>query len=173
MIIVPVFTQVLLFGEGLISLNINSDAVISRNTVTRHIFPTWTHNSVGCFGLGFTPNWHKYQTEGPSLLNLGDQRLPSLTAGSLSHCLRVVVEWWLLFFSLSVLLPSCIFFFFFLATWYFVIWKLNDTLISSTNGKLSTWNLVNLNEVKCSFCQCTYFETSCQCNSFAFTFSYL
>lgn len=165
LITAPALTQVLLFSGGLISLNINSDAVTSKNTLTRDIFPTWMHNSVGCFGLGFILTWQKCQTEGPSLfLNFGDQRLPSLTAGSLIHCLRVVVEWWLLFFFLFILLPSR-FFFFSLAVWYFVIWKLNDTLISSTNGKLSTWNLVNLKEVKCSFCQCTYLETSCQCNS--------
>lgn len=122
------------------------------------------HNSVGSFGLGFILSWHKCQTEGPSLfLNLRDQRLPSLTAGSLIHSLTQhgVVAFFLLSFYTSSLLHLL----FFLAIWYFLIWKLNDTLISSTNGKLSTWNLVNLKEVKCSFCQCTYLETSCQCNS--------
>lgn len=113
LIIAPVFTQVLLFSEGLISLNINSDAVTSKNTLTRDIFPTWMHSSVDCCGLGFILTWHKCQNEGPPLfLNLGDQRLPSLTAGSLIHCLWVIVEWWLLFFFLFILLPSCIFFFF-------------------------------------------------------------
>lgn len=86
----------------------------------------------------------------------------SRESDSLSQSCRGVVA----FILLSLYTASLsLFFFFSLAVWYFVIWKLNDTLISSTNGKLSTWNLVNLKEVKCSFCQCTYLETSCQCNS--------
>lgn len=167
-----VFTQVLLFAEELISLHVNSDAMTSRNTLTRDVFPTWMHNSVGSFGLGFVCSWHECQTEAPSLfLNLGNQRLHSLTVGSLIHCLRShrgMVAFILLSFYTASFLHL-----FFLAIWYFLIWKLNDTLISSTNGKLSTWNLVNLKEVKCSFCQCIYLVASSQCYIFAFTSSYL
>lgn len=167
-----VFIQVLLFTEELISLHVNSDAMTSKNTLVRNIFPIWMHSSVGIFGLGIICSWHRCQTEAPSLLlNLRNQGSCSLTVGSLIHCLRShcgVVAFILLSFYTASSLHL-----FFLAIWCFVIWKLNDTLISSTNGKLSTWNLVNLKELKCYFCECIYLETSCQCYISAFTFSCL
>lgn len=165
MIIESVFTQVLVFTEELISLHINSDAVTSKNTLTRAIFPTvvWIALDLALFALDI-----KCQTKAPSLLlSLENQGSYCLTVGSLIHCLSSC--WRVKAFILPSFYTFSFLHLFFLVIWYFVIWKLNDTLISSTNGKLSTWNLVNLKEVKCCFWQCICLEIFCQYYIFSFT----